>query len=259
MSVKEFYTLEEVMELLGKSRSTVLREAKAGEIPYELDPGKQRGRKYPKYAIDVLIERAKRKGQKKPPKLIFSYSTISDSWAEVAIGRDLYGDNDIVPYETLLEWRDVNDEIYMSLKENGRVVGYSSFMPLDENIMLPLLEDKMRERDILANVIKSWNEPDLSVYIASVTIKPSGNALLDGVRGELTLKHTLNWALTLQRQYEIKNWYGIGATEKGQRLFEALGFREITSLYEGQRKGYCLSNKDLQPASILRKMLERSE
>jgi len=46
------------------------------------------------------------------------------------IGRDLYGDDDIVPYETLLEWRDINDEIFMALKDRGQVVGYSSDMPL---------------------------------------------------------------------------------------------------------------------------------
>lgn len=257
MSAKEYYKLEEVMRLLGKSRSTILREAKAGDIPSELDIGKVKGRKYPKHAIDVLVERAKRRSQKKPPKLLFSYSTLSDSWAEVEIGRELYGDEDIVPYETLLEWRDKNDEIYMSLKDNGRVVGYSSCMPLDESIVLPLLEDRIRERDIPGSSIKSWIEPDLSIYVASVTVKPSGSALIDGVRGELMLKHTLNWALALQRQYEIKNWYGIGATAKGQHLFEALGFKEIVTLYGGARKGYYLNNKDLQPVHILRRMLER--
>jgi len=52
----QYYTLEEVMKKLEKSRSTVLREAKAGLIPFEIEEGKTKGRLYPKQAIDVLAE-----------------------------------------------------------------------------------------------------------------------------------------------------------------------------------------------------------
>ena len=40
----QYYTLEEVMKQLGKSRSTVLRDAKEGLIAYELEEGKTKGR-----------------------------------------------------------------------------------------------------------------------------------------------------------------------------------------------------------------------
>lgn len=259
MNVNNFYTLEEVMYLLNKSRSTVLREAKSGEIPSILEEGKKKGRLYPKKAIDVLVERRKKKGFAKPPRLVFSYSTISDLWSEVEIGRSLYGDDDIVSYETLLEWRDINEEMFMSLKHEGRVAAYSSLMPLDENILLPLVEDKIREQDIPLNAIRAWTDPRISVYIASVTVKPTDNERLDRNRGEILLKHTIQWALTVQRQYDIKNWYGIGATKEGRKIFETLGFQEITSLYNGERKGYKLNNSITPSASILSKMLERTE
>jgi hypothetical protein len=259
MSSNNFYTLEEVMRLLNKSKSTVLREAKSGDIPSILEPGKQKGRQYPKRAIDVLVERQKKRGYTKPPKLVFSYSTISDLWSEVEIGRELYGDDDIVSYETLLEWRDINEEIFMSLKDEGRVVAYSSLMPLDEKILIPLLEDKIREQDIPLNSIKSWTDSQLSVYVASTTVKPTGNEAIDKNRGEILLRHTIQWALTVQRQYDIKNWYGIGATKEGQKILETLGFNEIVSLYNGERKGYKLNNSITPSASILNKMLERTE
>lgn len=259
MDTSEFYTLEEVMHLLNKSKSTVLREAKSGGIPSILEPGKKKGRLYPKEAIDVLIKRQKEKGYSNAPKLIFSYSTVSDLWSEVEIGRELYGNDDIVSYETLLEWRDINAEMFMSLKDEGRVVAYSSLMPLDENILLPLVEDKIREQNIPLNAIKQWTDPRLSVYIASVTVKPTHNPKLDANRGEILLKHTIRWALTVQRQYDIKNWYGIGATEAGQKIFETLGFKEITSLHNGTRKGYKLNNSITPSASLLNKMLEREK
>lgn len=259
MNSQNFYTLEEVMDLLNKSKSTVLREAKSGEIPSILEEGKKKGRLYPKKAINTLVERQKKRGHSKPPKLVFSYSTISDLWAEVEIGRELYGDDDIVSFETLLEWRDMNQEMFMSLKDEGRVVAYSSLMPLDENILIPLLEDRIREQSIPLSSIKPWTDPQLSVYVASVTVKPTGNDALDKNRGEILLKHTIQWALAVQRQYDIKNWYGIGATKEGQRIFNALGFKEIVALYDGERKGYKLNNSITPSATILSKMLERAE
>jgi len=259
MNPNDYYTLEEVMNLLNKSKSTVIREANAGEIPSVLEPGKKRGRLYPKKAIDILVERQKKRGRGKPPKIVFSYSTISNMWEEVEIGRELYGDDDIVPYETLLDWHDINEEIFMSLKEEGRVIAYSNLMPLEERILLPLLEDKIRERDIPLDAIKQWTDPRLSVYVASVTVKPTGDEITDKNRGLMILRHTLKWALTIQRQYDIKNWYGIGATKEGQKLFEALGFQEIFSLYKGERKGYKLGNSITPSASILNKMLEKEE
>src|SRR5712692_9641615 len=230
----QYYTLEEVMKKLGKSRSTVLRDAKEGLIAYELEEGKTKGRRYPKQAIDALVEiEHKKKRQNITARLVFSPSTPNDLWTEVTIGRDLYGEDDIVPYKQLLEWREVNNELYMSLKEDGRVIGYSSLMPLEEDVMLPLLEDKIRERDIPITAIRQWTDPRLSVYIASTTVKPTGNLQNDRERGRILIGHTLKWALSLDRQFDIKNWYGIGATRDVLGILRGVRSSHIVSLCDG--------------------------
>lgn len=255
----QYYTLEEVMRILDKSRSTVLREAKSGQIPSEIEEGKKKGRRYPKQAIDAIaeIQQAKETG-KKVPRFIFSPSSPNDLWSEVKIGRELYGEEDIVPYKQLLEWREVNDEMFMSLKDDGKVVAYSSLMPLEEDIILPLIEDKMRERDIPMTAIKQWTDPHISVYIASITVKPSDNIQQEKERGRIIIKNTVKWALSLDRQTTIKNWYGIGATAKGQELFERLGFREIRSLYNGERKGYYLEDIK-KPVRLISQLLKEMQ
>jgi hypothetical protein len=58
----------------------------------------------------------------------------------------------------------------------------------------------------------------------------------------------------VNEQYQIKNWYGIGATKEGQHLFESLGFKEFVSLYDGERKGYIAENIK-RPVQILSKLL----
>ena len=255
----QYYTSEEAMKKLNKPRSTFFKEVENGLIPFELEPGRQRGKRFPKHAIDVLARRQQVKYRRKgPTHLIFSPSTPADMWTEIQIGTELYGADDVVPYETILEWRDMNDEMHMSVKDRGQVIAYSCLMPIEESFMLPLIQDKIRERDIPASSIKQWTDPQLSIYVSSLTVKPTGNATRDKEIGRFTIKHTVKWALGINRQYEIKNWYGIGATPEGQALFEALGFSEIASVYEGKRKGYFL--KDIRnPARLISLFLKEIE
>ena len=71
----------------------------------------------------------------------------------------------------------------------------------------------------------------------------------------MIIRHTLKWALSLDRQFNIVNWYGIGATKEGQTLFENLGFSEIASLYNGERKGYKI--RDIKkPIRLITKLID---
>src|SRR5437763_10796778 len=224
------------MRKLNKPRSTFFKEVENGLIPFELERGRQTGRRLPKAAIDILAGRQQMKyRQMGPTHRIFSPSSAADTWTEIQIGISLYGEDDIVPYDKILEWRDVNDEIQMSVKDRGLVVAYSCLMPLEESIILPLIHDKIRERDIPTKSIKQWTDPQISVYVSSATVKPTGNLTKDKEIGRFLLKQTLKWALSLNRQYDIKNWYGIGATPEGQALLEALSFKEIASVHGGAR------------------------
>ncbi len=254
-----YYTAEEAMQKLKKPRSTFFKEVETGLIPFELEPGRQRGRRFPKQAIDILARRQQtRYKQRSPNHLVFTPSSPADIWSEVQIGTSLYGEDDIVPFDILLEWRDINDEMYMSIKDQGQVVGYSSLMPLDESIMAPLIQDKIRERDIPPKSIREWTDPQLSIYVASITVKPTGNAKRDKELGRFLIKQTVKWAITVNRQFDIKNWYSIGATAEGQSLLEGLGFTEIASLYEGTRKGYLLKNIG-NPAKVISTLLKSME
>jgi hypothetical protein len=248
----QYYTLEEVVEKLQRSRSSVIRDTNAGKIPSE---GPKRNRRYPKEAIDAIVEiQQKKEKDQKPPRYVFSPSTPNDLWAEVKIGTKLYGEDDIVPFKRLLEWREINDELFMSLKQDGQVIAYSSLMPIEEEVIISLLEDRIRERDIPDSAIRQWTDPQLSVYVASVTVNPTGDEGIDTRRGWMIIRHTLKWALSLDRQFNIVNWYGIGATKEGQDLFESLGFSEIISLYNGERKGYKI--RDIkQPTQLITKLI----
>lgn len=62
----------------------------------------------------------------------------------------------------------------------------------------------------------------------------------------------------MYQQYDTKNWYAVGATKEGQHLLENLGFTDIVSLNNGERKGYYLSDIT-KPTRIIRQLLEQME
>jgi hypothetical protein len=109
MANELYYTKEEVMKLLNKPPTSFQREVNAGTIPSELEEG----RRFPKEAIDAYIALLQ-KGRRE--NLKFEPSTNSDLWVRVQNSRRIYGDEDIVSYKRVLEWKEINPDIFMSVK-----------------------------------------------------------------------------------------------------------------------------------------------
>ncbi len=250
-----YYTAEEAAKALKMSHTTFHREVTAGHIPYEIDEGKKRGRRFPKEAINVHVLMSKAK-KREHLKLRFTLATNADVWQAIQNARRLYGDDDIIPYKKVLEWREINDEMTMSMKSGEKLVGCTTFIPSEENSILSLIRDEMRERQIPTNDIKKWTDPNLCVYIASIAVVSSGDENIDKERGSFLLRHTIKWAITLTHQYDIRKWYAIGTTPEGQTICETLGFTEILSLDNGARKGYILTDMK-QPAKLLQAFANR--
>jgi predicted DNA-binding transcriptional regulator AlpA len=256
----EFYTLEEVEHLLNLSQASVYRKARDGELPYVLPKHRKIGMLFPKGAIDVLARRQRReKAQQRVSHLSFVSSTTADLWVAVENARQLYGDEDIISFERALEWRDINPEISMSVKAGKYLAGMVTMLPLDEQIILALLRDDLREKDIPDQAIRPWADSALSVYIAGIAVVPTGDALMDRLRGRFLLYHSIKWAMLLAAQYDIKNWYSIGVTQEGKNLCQQLGFREVVSLKDGLRKGYVLDDILRNPSRLIQRMLKRME
>ncbi|HEU5384202.1 MAG TPA: hypothetical protein VFV38_53090 [Ktedonobacteraceae bacterium] len=249
----EEYTPEEARKVLNMARSTFFKEVERGNIPSVLEPGRRRGRRYPKEAIDTYADLLKR--EKRPDQnLDFVKATNADIWEAVENARKTYGDDDIIPFRKALEWRSINNEMTMSMKENGRFAGCSTIMPLEEDILKLLIRDEMREQDIPENAIKTWVEPDITAYIASITIMRSEDEKKNAYRGRFLIEHTARWAIALYHQYDINKFYTIGTTAIGRELAEMFGFTEIISLENGNRKGYILKDMS-RPSKLLAKFL----
>lgn len=252
---KAYYKPEEVMKLLSISKATLNRRAEDGTIPTELEEGRKRGRKYPKEAIDAHVKLLKRKDD---TKLTFGLATNSELWASYQNHFRLYEPEDIVTYDRLLEWREANYDIFMSAREGGRRIAGVTMMPLGEDVITSIINQEMREQNIPPGAIKEWTEKNLTVYIPSISIHHTGDAQKDKDRGRFIIRCAIRWAISLDRQYDIKKWYAVAATLEGKKLVEHLGFEKIA----GKRDAYMLTNlkKATQPIkAFINRLEEESE
>jgi predicted DNA-binding transcriptional regulator AlpA len=232
---KRYYTKEEVMKLLDKPRSTFYREVEEGTIPSELEEGRKRGRKYPKEAIDAHVKLLSPRGK---AKLTFGSATNSELWASYQNHFKLYEVEDIVTYDRLLEWREANEDIFMSAREDGKRIGGVTILPLAEDVIKSLIDERIREQNIEQWSIKKWSDKNLTAYIPSISIHHTGNKRKDRERGSFIIRSAIRWALSLDRQSDIKKWYAIAATPEGEKLVKHLGFEKI----EGKRDAYLLTD-----------------
>ncbi len=221
------------MKLLDISKATLSRRAEDGTIPSELEEGRKRGRKYPKEAIDAHVKLLKRKYN---AELTFDSATNSELWASYQNHFRLYEPEDIVTYDRLLEWREANYDIFMSAREGGKRIAGVTMMPLEEDIIQSLINGNVREQNIRPNSIREWTDKNLTVYIPSISIHHTGDAQRDRDRGRFIIKNVIRWAISLDRQYDIKKWYAVAATPEGKKLVEHLGFEKIS----GKRDAYLL-------------------
>ncbi|HZS78579.1 MAG TPA: helix-turn-helix domain-containing protein [Ktedonobacteraceae bacterium] len=251
MMEKAYYTPEEVMKLLGISKATLNRRAEDGTIPSELEAGRKRGRKYPKEAIDAHVKLLKRKHQ---VKLTFGPATNSELWASYQNHLSLYEPEDIVTYDRLLEWREANYDIFMSAREGGKRIAGVTMMPLEEEVILSLINEEIREQDIPSEAIQPWTEKNLTVYIPSISIHHTGNAIKDRERGHFIIRSAIRWAFALDKHYDIQKWYAIAATPEGKKLVQHLGFEKIA----GKRDAYLLTNLS-QAVGPIKAFIERLE
>lgn len=229
----EYYTAKEAMKVLKESKSTFYRAVEAGVIP---SVGGKRNRKFPKEAIHLHLMR-ERKKQRGTIRLTFSSSTNADLW--IAIEHEQRTNEESITYRRALEWRDINPDLSMSVKDGTKFAGMVTLLPLDEKTCRALIEGKINIKQVPDRAIRKWEDRHLSVYLRGVTLIPSGNRAVDVERGRFLLRNAIRWAVALTHRYDIASFYAVAKTPLDQEVLEKLGFREVVN---GKRRGYVLDD-----------------
>jgi excisionase family DNA binding protein len=242
------YSAKEAAKILRLPTTTFYRKVHDGHIPYA---GKN-PYVFPKDAIDAIAELDKE--AQEADKLEFKVSPRGDLWKKRQIAEQAHGIEDPLSYKTALAWQKRNDEIFMQVSQGENILGWVTFLPLAEEISIALTEGKMKEEAIAPEAIKAWDDPQLSVYISGLEVAQTTDETKDKVVAAFLIRNSIKWALTLIEQYDIQTWYGIGTNAVSQTILEALGFKQITSMNGGKRKGYRLENLT-RPSKLLRAFL----
>lgn len=245
------YNAKEAMGKLGLPITTFYRKVREGEIPYS---GKRPNMRFPKEAVDALAE-LDRDNEDESKKLSFKLSTVADIWKKQELTRQLTGTEEAVPFKTVLEWRKKNPAISTHVREGDTILGWATFLPLEEEVILNLVAESIKEKDIAPQFIKKWGAKRLSVYIPGIEIIQTHNSIRDKAIGAYLLKQTIKWALTLSAQHDIKSWYSIGTNPEGQKILEALGFKRISTSEAGRHIVYKLDNIS-KPSKLLKGFLQ---
>src|SRR5437588_7194282 len=142
----------------------------------------------------------------------------------------------------------------MSAREGGKRIGGVTILPLAEDVIKSLIDGRIRERNIDPWAIRKWSDKNLTAYIPSISIHHTGDKQKDRERGHFIIRSAIRWAISLDRQYDIKKWYAIAATPEGEKLVNHLGFEKIA----GKRDAYLLT--DLKKATKpIKTFIERLE
>jgi hypothetical protein len=245
------YNAKEAMGRLKLPQTTFYRKVKEGHIPYK---GRRPNLRFPREAIDAIAEIDSE--EEVVDELLFKLSTRSDIWTKRKIIKDTYGIEEAVPFKTVLAWRKRNEKTFMQVNKGNQILGWTTFLPLEEDIIIALIEDKIKEEDIPPEAVRKWDDQQISVYISTLQVVETTNEERNKAVAAFLIKKTIKWALDLRVQYDVKNWYAIGTSRAGQTLLEALGFKQITSLDGGKRKGYRLDDI-AKPAKLLKHFLRK--
>jgi len=245
------YNAKEAAQKLKLPTTTFYRKVNEGHIPYI----GHRPKRFPKEAIDAIAE-VDSEGEK-PDKLLFKVAPRGNLWTkQELIIKESAGNEPPIPYKTVLGWLKRNDKIFMQVNKGKDILGWVTFLPLEEEIITALIEDKMKEADIPPEAIKKWDDPQISVYISNLQVVKTKSEKSGKAVAAFLIRNTIKRGLIFMDQYDIKNWYGIGLDGTSQALLEELGFKQIASSDSGKRKVYRLDNL-IRPTKLLRYFLRR--
>ena len=229
---KKYYTAKEAQEILNMTYSALRNQVIAGHIRSEVPPGKRQA-VYLAVDIDALkhdmeIWRAGKPRMKLPPTK-FVKATIEDMPEAVELADEVFSGVNTIPVEKRITWLRKNPDIDYLLKQEGRIVGYFSLIPLRPETIEDLLTLNQFAKDLTAEDILPYtpNVP-VDLYGMAIGTKPGvshyqkhewGKVLIVGARGVI-----LDLA---KRGMNIRSMHAHSNTPDGVKLMRHLGFTEI--------------------------------
>lgn len=228
------YTAQEAQEILNMTYSALRNQVIAGNIRKVMAPGRKQAL-YSREDVDALkndmqIWRSGRQKTKLPPTK-FVKATVEDIPTAVKMADEVFGGVNTIPVEKRIAWLRKNPDIDYLLKQEGRIVGYFSLVPLRPETIDELLTLRRFAKDLTAD--------DILPYVPGVPVDLYGMAIgiMPGVSqnqkhewGKLLMVGAREVFLSLARKgVIIRSVNAHSDTADGIKMMRHLGFTELVS------------------------------
>jgi hypothetical protein len=234
----DYYTPQQVRELLGINFSALQNHVNRGNLHPVTPPGRKH-KLYPKQEVDDLRAEEEAFFASRPivraTPTQFVRATPEDMPQAVALADSVFGGLNTIPLEERLAWLGKNPDVDYFLKQEDRIVGYLSLVPLDLETIDDLLHARRFAKDLEARDILTYvpGEP-VDVYGMAIGIRPGVSLTQKRTWGELLLLGARRMIVGLgHRGIVIRSIQAHSTTSDGINIMRRIGFTEVVSALPG--------------------------
>jgi hypothetical protein len=235
---KDYYTPAQARELLGMNFSGLQNQINVGNLHPVTPPGRKH-KLYPKQEVDDLRARMEAfmvsEQMARPAPAKFVRATIEDMPQAVAMANSVFGGVRTISLEKRIAWLKQNPDIDYFLKQEDRIVGYLSLIPLRPETIEDLLEAKRFAMDLEASEILPYipGEP-VDIYGMAIGIRPGVSNVQKRTWGQLLLLGARRVIVDLgHRGIVIQSLRAHSATPDGISMMRHIGFTEVVASIPG--------------------------
>ena len=180
-----------------------------------------------------------------------------------SLAKKVYQPSVVLSSDLLFRWYRCNPLMWWFAKENNRLIGYMSAIPLNHKAFLKTLQPEFDEvTNIADDDIRVWNDgvdKNYSLYICSMVVDPDYQKRADVPVYRLIVKHFLESLLSYGKNGSIvTEWSGVAVSEVGCHILK--NYFDLTCLTDDEHNSiwHGKTNNEHQE-QLLQRILQRRQ
>jgi hypothetical protein len=231
---ENYYTATQAKEILGVTHGMLYQYVRNGNLHPVTPPGKKQGI-YLKKEVDRLANKLQAffaVSEEGKPSSTLEQAKEEDLPEIITISQRIFGDGPGVPsLESRREWLRKNPNTFYALKNEGRIVGYTSILPLKQELVDKLVAETIRGKDITYDDVLTFTPGShMSIYIMAIGTDPRLPHTEKHAYGLRLISGLMDFLVDLgYRGITVETITARSYKPDGIRLLRKIGFPELTS------------------------------